>query len=116
MHDPEFYPEPDLFNPERYANLTPEQSKRIDPRNFAFGFGRRICVGALFGDNALFISFATLLACFNIRKQVVNGKEVDPVVSYPDLVGHPQPFVCDVSLRSEAAGALINSAVEAGMD
>lgn len=37
MHDPEVYPEPSRFNPERYLVKNPPP----EPENYAFGFGRR---------------------------------------------------------------------------
>jgi hypothetical protein len=36
LHDPKFYPQPDKLMPERF--LTPNF---MDPRTFAFGYGRR---------------------------------------------------------------------------
>ena len=43
MHDPELYPQPDEVKPERYLNKTSDESLNPDPREFAFGYGRR-CV------------------------------------------------------------------------
>ena len=37
LHDPERYPNPSKFDPERYTKAHPEQ----DPRTIAFGYGRR---------------------------------------------------------------------------
>lgn len=37
LHDPQVYPEPSKFNPERFLGPQPQQ----DPRNVSFGFGRR---------------------------------------------------------------------------
>jgi cytochrome P450 len=106
-HDPKMYPDPMAFNPARFFNLSPEDSKSKDPCNFVFGFGRRICVGLKFSDNTIFLALASILACFNISKKVVNGKEIIPEVEYPHFVGHPKPFQCDVVLRSREADALI---------
>lgn len=44
LHDPTVYPNPMAFDPTRFL---PEVGKEMspDPRNFVFGFGRRICPG-----------------------------------------------------------------------
>lgn len=106
-HDPEMYPDPLTFNPARFLGLSPEESKAKDPRNFAFGFGRRICVGQTFGDNVVFLSLASILASFNICKKVVGAREIIPEVEYPHFVGRPKPFQCTVTLRSREGGAPI---------
>ena len=47
MHDPELYPEPDKFIPERFlkdGHLNPDIR---DPGSIAFGFGRRYVCPAI---------------------------------------------------------------------
>lgn len=110
LQDPEMYPSPKIFDPSRFLSSSTEStSLNPDPRTYVFGFGRRICVGNLFADNVLFISIASILACFDIKKKVVDGKEVVPEVKYLKHIGRPEPFVCDITLRSETAGALISA-------
>jgi cytochrome P450 len=46
LHDPQMYPDPDTFKPERFLNITPEGSyvdnpNVRDPRKIVFGCGRR---------------------------------------------------------------------------
>ena len=44
LHDPERYPSPEVFKPERYIRTdttVPEE----DPRNIVFGYGRRFVAG-----------------------------------------------------------------------
>lgn len=42
LRDPDVYPNPEVFNPERFMTTVDEASmKKRDPRNYVFGFGRR---------------------------------------------------------------------------
>ena len=41
--DESIYEDPDEFKPERFLNLDPIASERLDPRKYIFGHGRR-CV------------------------------------------------------------------------
>jgi hypothetical protein len=42
LHNPEVYPEPFSFNPKRFLNQDGTLNKSVkDPRDLAFGFGRR---------------------------------------------------------------------------
>ncbi|KAH9976278.1 cytochrome P450, partial [Lactifluus volemus] len=47
LHDPEIYPDPEVFSPERFLNQ--DGSLRDDPMvSLAFGAGKRICSGRHF--------------------------------------------------------------------
>ncbi|KAI0291060.1 cytochrome P450 [Multifurca ochricompacta] len=49
LHDPEMYPDPEAFKPERFLN--PDGSLRDDPTLLAaFGFGKRVCPAKHFVD------------------------------------------------------------------
>jgi len=41
LHDEEFYPNPNAFDPDRYTNAAADGIVNKDPRPVAFGFGRR---------------------------------------------------------------------------
>ncbi|KAH9935163.1 cytochrome P450 98A3 [Epithele typhae] len=56
--DPELYPDPDAFLPER----------KPGPSEWAFGFGRRICPGLHFAEAFLFIYVASILHAFSMRR------------------------------------------------
>lgn len=99
LHDPEVYPDPFTFNPNRYRIDSDIDFIQEDPRKFAFGFGRRICVGQYFADDTIWITLVSILASFDIQRKVLNGEEIVPQVNYPQFVGHPMPFECDITLR-----------------
>ena len=67
LHDPDVYPEPEAFNPERFLN--PDGTLRDDPTlASAFGFGKRVCPGKHLTDTTLFIFAATMLSVLQVEK------------------------------------------------
>jgi len=106
MHDPQVYPEPSKFDPERFLGPQPQP----DPRNVSFGFGRRICPGRVLADTSLFISCAMSLAVFDIGKYSKDGVVVEPVVEQKTgTISHPKPFKFSIKPRSQKALDLINA-------
>ncbi|KZP21003.1 cytochrome P450 [Athelia psychrophila] len=107
LRDPERYPNPEIFDPERYIPA-PGKTAQTDPRTFAFGFGRRICPGLNLADASVFISLVMSLAVFDIKKVIENGVEITPEVDIvPGTITHPNPYKCDIRPRSAKAAALI---------
>jgi len=108
LHDPEVYPEPDAFKPERFLNS--DGSLRDDPvLAAAFGFGRRVCPGRHFADAMIFIAVASLLSVFNIKNS--NDADGQPnVYSYTGFgITRPNPFSCIITPRDRRAEELIVS-------
>ncbi|CRL05076.1 CLUMA_CG018180, isoform A [Clunio marinus] len=64
-HDPEYYPEPDKFNPGRFS---PENRSQINPDAFLpFGIGPRNCIGSRFALMELKTIFFYLLLNFSFE-------------------------------------------------
>ncbi|KAG6885227.1 hypothetical protein C0993_004634 [Termitomyces sp. T159_Od127] len=78
LHDPEAYPEPFEFLPERHIATTDKPAQK-NPRTICFGYGRRICPGMYLADASIFSLVASSLAVFNIKKAVENGVEITPI-------------------------------------
>jgi cytochrome P450 len=76
LHDPETYPDPEEFKPERFLNE--DGSVRDDPAlSLAFGVGKRICPGRHLVDSTVFIVTASVLSAFNVTKaKDKNGNEI----------------------------------------
>jgi cytochrome P450 len=76
LHDPEIYPDPEAFKPERFLNE--DGSVRDDPTlSLVFGVGKRICPGRHFADATIFIVTSSVLSVFNVTKaKDENGHEI----------------------------------------
>ncbi|KZT25573.1 cytochrome P450 [Neolentinus lepideus HHB14362 ss-1] len=110
LHDPEVYPDPLEFKPERYLtedgkgfNSTPEPLA-------AFGYGRRVCAGRHMADATLWISVASILTVFKIGPCLESqGK---PIPVKPEFttgaICAPLPFKCSIKPRSETASRIVS--------
>ncbi|KAF7375538.1 putative monooxygenase [Mycena sanguinolenta] len=80
LHDPEVYPNPMEFEPDRYQGLDSEMDKVT---NISFGFGRRACPGKYFAEGTFFAVVSTVLATCEISPtQDTEGNAVLPDISY----------------------------------
>ncbi|KAI0031068.1 cytochrome P450 [Vararia minispora EC-137] len=92
--DPSIWgPDADVFNPERYLKegyIHAESDPAQEEGHFAFGFGRRICIGRHIANASLFIDMAIMLWAMNIDRApdapfvdatgwVDHGVEISPV-------------------------------------
>jgi cytochrome P450 len=76
LHDPEVYPDPEVFKPERFLNE--DGSLREDPAmSLVFGIGKRVCPGRHLVDATLFIVASSVLSVFDIKKaKDENGHDI----------------------------------------
>ncbi|EIM81916.1 cytochrome P450 [Stereum hirsutum FP-91666 SS1] len=111
LHDPQTYPSPESFMPERFLDSSGHMKKLEkweDPGWVAFGFGRRICPGMFLAENSIFTSIASLLYVFDILKaKDDNGTEIEPEVDYDGFICHAKPFPCRLVPRSKGVEALV---------
>ncbi|RDB29742.1 hypothetical protein Hypma_013817 [Hypsizygus marmoreus] len=112
LHDPEVYPDPFKFDPERHI-ATPEKPAQQNPRNVCFGFGRRICPGMHLAEASLFSVIVSSLAVLDITKAIENGVEITPVhENTSGIISFPEPFKCTIKPRSHKAISLINEELQ----
>ncbi|KAH8984170.1 cytochrome P450 [Lactarius hatsudake] len=114
LHDPELYPDPEAFNPDRFLNE--DGTPRDDPMiSLAFGVGRRICPARHVVDVTLFIVTASVLSVLNVTKaKDKNGDDI-PVAPPPldsvlaDGVIWVPEFECSIMPRDKVAEDLIRA-------
>ncbi|PBK75888.1 cytochrome P450 [Armillaria solidipes] len=109
LHDEKSYPNPLVFNPDRFM---PEHGKGLQPNPMAaFGFGRRICPGRYLAMNTIWIAIASMASTLSFSKAVDSeGRVVEPSDTFTDgSLSFPVPFECMIKARSDQAQAVIYS-------
>ena len=93
-HDPELWPEPEKFDPERFA---PENAKARKPFSyFPFGGGPRLCIGNNFALMEMALILPSLLRKFKFEYVGKKAPELQPLVTLRPKNGMPMR----VSLRN----------------
>ncbi|TVY29831.1 Cytochrome P450 monooxygenase, partial [Lachnellula hyalina] len=108
-HDPVLVPDPDTFNPSRFATrtlLAPEYASSADYENrdhYGYGSGRRICPGIHLAERNLWLAMAKLLWAFSIKaKEGAEPIDTDLRTAYLEgLLCCAKPFECAIEPRSE---------------
>ncbi|KAI4454488.1 cytochrome p450 [Holotrichia oblita] len=74
QHDPEFYPDPDKFDPERFTEEN--KAKRHPYVYIPFGEGPRICIGLRFGLMQSRVGLALILSRYRVK---LHSKTITPI-------------------------------------
>jgi len=113
--DPVRYPNPTLFNPDRFLATGDEMT----PNHYAFGWGRRICPGSFIAEATLFIVISRILWGIEFRAPIdqVTGKPIIPDAADEEsfsegLVAGPRLFNVEFQPRSEKHATIIQSSFE----
>jgi len=94
------YPEPQIYDPERFMKDGRLDGSVMDPEERVFGSGRRICPGRQFALQTLFLNIACTLAIFDILAPT--GEKLEGNYS-EGFVRHPPTFKCVIKPRSAAS-------------
>lgn len=81
MRNEKVYPEPEVFNPDRF--LDPSSGQAHEHVEAVWGFGRRVCPGRGFAEASLWLCMANFIATMNIEKPVDgDGRTVTPAAAF----------------------------------
>ncbi|KAG1849239.1 cytochrome P450 [Suillus subluteus] len=87
-NDPEVFPEPQKFNPQRW--IDDAGRVRDDLRFFTFGFGRRVCPGQHVANRSIFINTALILWAFRLSENP--AAKIDTLALSDTATTHAAPF------------------------
>ncbi|KAJ7650768.1 cytochrome P450 [Roridomyces roridus] len=111
LHNESDYPDPHLFNPERFILDGQINSNIKDPLSIVFGFGRRVCPGRHMAWDTLWIMMASVLAAVDMTKALdEDGRPIEPQSGLrSQLVCAPVPFECSITPRSKYIEEMLRS-------
>ncbi|EHY53752.1 hypothetical protein HRR83_003968 [Exophiala dermatitidis] len=116
--NPELYPDPESYNPDRWLNKdfpTYKEPLTEHPRlmgHHGFGMGRRMCPGIEVTEAELLVACGSIIGSFELKPVMdANGqpKWPDSNAFTPNLIGGPLPFEMDVKVRSPEKAARIKA-------
>ncbi|EJD39014.1 cytochrome P450 [Auricularia subglabra TFB-10046 SS5] len=108
LHDPQKYPDPEMFRPERH--LSHDVKVNPNPYTYAFGFGPRQCPGRNLADTTLYLLASSVLATCTVSSAVSSHNEIltpESLEYTSGTISRPAPFHCRMTPRSEQLRALL---------
>ncbi|KAK0234199.1 cytochrome P450, partial [Armillaria fumosa] len=108
LHDEKDYPNPLVFDPDRFI---PQDGENVQPKpTAAFGFGRRICPGRYLALDTVWIAIASMVSTLSFSKAVDSEcRVIELSESYTSgFCSLPIPFKCTIKARSAGAQVLFN--------
>ncbi|KAG2109037.1 cytochrome P450 [Suillus discolor] len=97
--DPIAFPDPDVFNPQRW--LDSEGRLKDDMKFIVYGFGRRVCPGMHLANHSLYINLALLLWSFRIAQRP--GAPINTHAFSDAVIAHAAPFEIELIPRMKVA-------------
>lgn len=114
--DPVYYPNPSDFIPERFlladdtgSGVTFNKST-LDPCQYVFGFGRRICPGIDMSVQEIWVAIVFILWAFEVKRKGGGKWDTDEDRFTFTFISHTKPFDCDLIPRLDKAKELIEEA------
>ncbi|XP_066267300.1 probable cytochrome P450 CYP44 [Branchiostoma lanceolatum] len=82
---PEYYPEPEVFKPERWLRTRDDESSGVQPfTHLPFGYGPRMCIGRRFAEQELYLGLIRIVQNFHVGWSGKDMKQVNRMIQAPD--------------------------------
>lgn len=93
--DPDIYPEPEVFKPERFIR---DGKFTVTDTFMQFGIGKRMCIGNLLARMELFLFFSNMMNNFEFN--MPEGEDIPPLEGVLGATHAPLPFkLCFKTLK-----------------
>ncbi|KAF9482981.1 cytochrome P450 [Pholiota conissans] len=106
--DPEYFPDPESFNPQRWINK--DGKLREDLHAYTFGSGRRVCPGQHIATASVFINTALIQWAFSLKPDPFSP--IDPLAFTESANTHPLPFKVILEPRAAKTMAGVRELME----
>jgi len=110
LHDPETYPEPFKFKPERFL----DPAAHAPFPEAAWGYGRRKCPGRALASDTVWMTIASMLAAFEFLPATdPDGCPAPPPQEFTaEFASGPKPFKCTIRPRSSTMKEAVLAALQ----
>ena len=97
-HNETVFPSPEVFNPSRWLDLSPDQLQRMERSFIPFGYGARMCLGKALAT----MEIKLLVACLCLRYDIgVDCNSMTPEAMWQTgtMDSVPHGLKCDLILH-----------------
>ncbi|TDZ35589.1 Cytochrome P450 monooxygenase cypX [Colletotrichum spinosum] len=105
QHDPSAFPQPGLYDPGRWLNAGPDQTRFMEMFYIPWGYGARVCLGKAFATLEVKLLVAYLLLRYRISEDAASPTNADSMMQLGTQDALPKGLRCDLRVEAWSRGA-----------
>ncbi|KAK2052047.1 cytochrome P450 family protein [Colletotrichum caudatum] len=99
QHQPSVFPSPQVYNPGRWLEASPERLRVMHAHYMPFGYGARVCLGKPFATVEVKLLVAFLMLRYSISEEPAGRTNVETMKQVGTQDALPRGLCCDVLVR-----------------